>query len=394
MKHDKITIDEAIRQVCAYAKPVQSETVHVLHSINRILSEDVYTLIDQPPFPRSAMDGYAVNYEDIKEVPVTLKVAGNQFAGDAPFRMLEKGEALRIMTGACIPEGCDVIIPQEMTDYGREKVTIYKSLPKGAHYCDIGEDFHKGELLAVKGDVIDAYFIASAIAAGIEYVKVRQKIMAAIITTGDELQDMGKPLQPGKIYNSNLALFSTRLNQLGCDVILSMSAGDDIDTIKKAISNTNCDLIITTGGVSVGIKDVIPQVMEELHADIIFHGVNVKPGMPTMYSIFNGIPVIGLSGNPYSASAIFELLVQPLLKEMNQSNKVILKEVEGISFDDFPINKFSTRFLRGYYIDGIISFSKGQHNGQTKAGIGTNCLIRINQNETITKGSKVKAYLI
>ena len=181
------------------------------------------------------MDGYAVRAEDIAdatvEKPVVLKVVGYQFAGDEPFGFLEKGHALRIMTGAVIPEGADCVVKQEDTDYGEEQVQIFNAIKAWDNYCPVGEDFGAGELLAEAGTTVDAYLIAAAVAAGVDHLEVRRKVRAAVITTGDELQMPGEALKPGKIYNSNLALFTARLTALGCDVVMAISAGDDTDKI-------------------------------------------------------------------------------------------------------------------------------------------------------------------
>lgn len=396
-----LSIWEAVEMVCQKAIETEAVELPVLECLYSILAEDVYTKIAQPPFPRSAMDGYAVKaYETdgaSKEHPVRLKVVGCQYAGDPYFRQLQAGEALRIMTGAAIPEGADAVIRQEDTNYDEELVELYASVQAWDNYCPIGEDFPLGDVLARKGDMVDAYLISAAVAAGISHLKVRRKVRAAIITTGDELQDPSTKLLEGKIYNSNLALFSTRLYQLGCEVKIAVAAGDSLEVIKSQIKEAqkDCDLIVTTGGVSVGIKDLLEDAMEQLEAEIVFHGISIKPGMPTMFSLLEQTPVLSLSGNPYSAAAVFEVLVQPILKEMTGRKKEVLKKVTGISRDGFSKKTGCTRFLRGYYEDGIISFALGQHNGQTKAGIGANCLICLEAGRgPVAIGDSLTAYLI
>ncbi|MDO4976937.1 MAG: molybdopterin molybdotransferase MoeA [Eubacteriales bacterium] len=400
-ERSNITIWEATDLVCQHAYQMGVESLPIMESLGRILAEDVYTKIAQPPFPRSAMDGYALKASDTigasEENPVVLKVVGSQFAGNPYFRTLEKGEALRIMTGAAIPEGADAVIRQEDSNYGEDTVELYATVNPFDNYCPIGEDFPLGDCLAKAGDVVDAYLIAAAVAAGIDHLLVRKRVCAAVITTGDELQKPGSQLAEGKIYNSNLALFSTRLMQLGCDVKMAVAAGDSLSLIREAIeiAAESCDLIITTGGVSVGQKDLLPEVMEKLGAETIFHGIAIKPGMPTMFSLYGKIPVISLSGNPYSASAVFELLTQPLLAKMTERNKEVLRKVYGVAKDDFGKKSHCMRFLRGYYEDGKMTFSKGQSNGQTKAGIGANCLICLDAGHgSVAEGDRLEAYLL
>ena len=399
--HRTLTIWEAIEVVCDHSPLMEEITVPIMDSLGYILAEDVHTRIAQPPFPRSAMDGYAIRSGDSagasRQLPCTLKVVGIQFAGDPYFRELKKGEALRIMTGAAIPEGADAVIKQEDTDYGEDLVEIYRQMSPFDNYCQIGEDFPAGETLAVKGDYIDAFLISAAAAGGIESFRVRRHPRVAILTTGDEIQDPGTGLKEGKIYDAHIPLFSNRLKQLGCQVSLAKHLGDDRETIKEALKEAASvsDVIITTGGVSVGLKDCIPSVMDDLRAGVVFHGIAIKPGMPTMFSIFEGRPVLSLSGNPYSASAVFELLMQPMICHMTASNKRILTKVRGRAENAFPKNSGNTRFLRGYYEDGCLSFGSGQRNGQTKAGIGCNCLICLEKgSDPVDIGDMLTAYLI
>ncbi len=396
-----ISIWEAMDLVVKHTRMMGEEELPIMDCLGRVLSRDILTAIDQPPFPRSAMDGYAIRSVDSKGAceaePKEFEVVGLQCAGDPYFRPINQGEALRIMTGAAIPEGADCVIPQEYTDYGEERVSIYKEMGVYDNYCEIGEDFPQGDCLAQEGDIVDSYLIAAAIAAGLDSLPVRKKVRAAVITSGDELQNPGTKLKEGKIYNSNLGFFTTRLSELGCQIIMAESAGDSMDSIKDKISEASksCDFIITTGGVSVGVKDLLPDAMEELGADLIFHGIAIKPGMPTMFSLLNGTPVLSLSGNPYSAAAVFELLAQPILRNAFGFNKPVLEKVTGISSDEFRKKTKWDRFLRGYYKEGTISFSAGQRNGQTRSGIGCNCLIYLeNGRDPVKAGEELTAFLL
>ena len=397
----RYSVHEAGKMILDTIREVPEQEIPIRDSLGYVLSRNVYTRIAQPPFPRSAMDGYALKAKETRgagqETPVYFKVAGCQFAGDPYFRKLLPGEALRIMTGAAIPEGADAVIRQEDTDCGEDRVAVYAQVENLQNYCEIGEDFPEGLCLAEEGDLVDAFLISAAAAGGISSFMVRRKPKVALLTTGDEIQTPGTRLEEGKIYNSQEALFTARLRQLGCEVSFISSPGDSVEKIMEAMNEASrcSDLIITTGGVSVGLKDCIPEVMERLEAEIIFHGISVKPGMPTMFSLYRDIPVLSLSGNPYSASAIFELLVQPIVRKMTGNRRQVLKKVTGISGDTFEKKQKITRFLRGYYEDGKISFGKGQRNGQTRAGIGCNCLICLEPGQGPVKiGDELTAYLI
>ena len=376
-----ITLEEAQARLLVTARCAMSEKVELLRSIDRILAEDVYANISQPPFERSAMDGYAVRSEDIRMAdsnnPVCLKVIDRVCAGEVTDKSVHAGEAIRIMTGAMIPEGADCVVKQEDTDYGREQVKIYVPLAKKMNCCPAGEDFHQGDCLGRAGEKVDAYMMASMTSGGIDSVPVRKKIRAAVITTGEELMLPGQPLQPGKIYNANLAYLTGRLTQLGCDITEGIFVGDDTDAIADAIKKCTgqADVILTTGGVSVGVKDLLPEVMKKLGADILFHGIDLKPGMPTMASVYAGKTVISLSGNPFSASAVFELLMQPFIQKMTGLCRPLLVKKEAVLAHDYPGSKGSRRVLKAYDDGHAVHITKGQHNAQMRQGIGTNCLV-------------------
>ena len=376
-----ITLEEAQARLLEVVHCVMSEKVELLRSIDRILAEDVYAHVSQPPFERSAMDGYAVRSEDIRTVsrsnPVCLKVIDRVCAGEVTDKSVHAGEAIRIMTGAMIPEGADCVVKQEDTDYGQEQVKIYVSLAQKMNCCPAGEDFHQGDCLGWEGEKVDAYMMASMASGGIDSVPVRRKVRAAVITTGEELMPHGQPLLPGKIYNANLAYLTGRLLQLDCNLTEGIFVGDDADKITAAVEKCaeEADVILTTGGVSVGVKDLLPEIMKKLGADILFHGIDLKPGMPTMASLYAGKPVISLSGNPLSASAVFELLMQPLLQKMTGSQQTFLVKKEADIAYDYPGNKGNRRVLKANDDGHAVHITKGQHNAQMRQGIGTNCLV-------------------
>lgn len=395
-----ITLEEAQKIVCEHAAVVEYETMPAVFCVGRILAEDVTAQMDQPPFPRSAMDGYAVRSEDTKGAsashPVRLKVSGRIYAGDRTGEEAAPGEAVRIMTGGAIPKGADCVVRQEDTDRGTDIVELYKELEPWTNYCQKGEDFQAGECLAEKGSSMDAYAIGAVSAAGIRELRVYRRIRAAIVTTGDELCMPGEPLKSGKIYDSNMAYLMARLMQAGCEISGTYMAGDKKETICESIrrAGENSDFIITTGGVSVGEKDLIPGVMELIGAEILFHGIALKPGMPTMFSVLDGIPVLSLSGNPYSASTMFELLAKPLMAAMGGAKDTGLKVRTGIMSNDFYKRSPRRRVLRGIYDGANVLVPERQTNGQLKAGIGTNCFVDVSAGtESLKAGDRVKIFL-
>lgn len=204
------------------------------------------------------------------------------------------------MTGAPIPEGADGVIMQERTDEGSDSVEIYQSVKSYGNYCKKGEDTCRGALLMEKGRSIHSSHIGILSSQGIETIPVYSVPVVAIMATGDELVPVGTPLEPGKIYDSNGPLLAARIRELGMKPFLLQRGGDDTEKLAEEIRKqlTECDALITSGGVSVGVRDCMPYVAEALGADVLFHGINVKPGSPMLAMIVEGKPVFCLSGNP------------------------------------------------------------------------------------------------
>ncbi|MDO4619361.1 MAG: molybdopterin molybdotransferase MoeA [Lachnospiraceae bacterium] len=364
-----------------------------------ILAEDMLAQTTQPPFRRSAMDGYALRYSDLAAAgtPGVFPVKGILYAGDQPLDSFPEGSAVRIMTGAPIPDEADVIIPQELTDYGEKQVTIHRALPQHANCIPAGEDFRKGDVISSAGRFVDAYTVAAGVAAGIKKVSVRRRIRAAVLTTGSELRDLEQELKPGQIYNSNKAYFAARLQELGCEVIMAKSVADEVGEIREMIREAakRADLIITTGGVSVGKRDYLPEVLENLSAETIFRGISVKPGSPTTAAHYGNTTILCLSGNPYSSIAMFEILFpyyeqKALARERNRLTALTVPTVNG-----YPRPCQKRRLVRGILTPEGVQIPKHQRNGQLRDGIGSNCLVELPENsQPVPAGAPVKVLLI
>ena len=396
----RIAIEDAQKLVFQEGIPVETEYCPVSECAGRVLAEDLTSAIPQPPFARSAMDGYALREADIKgacqEQPIILKVIYKTCAGDLPGRRLLPGECVRIMTGAVLPEGADCVIRQEDTDEGEIRVRIYSRGRAQQNCCAAGEDFKPGDILARAGDRMDAYIAATAVAAGRTELLVRRRLRAAIVTTGEELAEAGSALLPGKIYNSNLTYLQVRLVQEGCEVVYCRRTGDERSVIAAAVREAvkTADFVVTTGGVSVGQKDQLPYVMEELGARILFRGISLKPGMPSMGAVLEKTPVLCLSGNPYSAFAVFELLIRPLKAGFLGCTEYHYTRVQTIAASGFSKPSKTRRLLRGCYDGRSVSLSGKQQNGQLTGGIGCNWLVDIPaDSEAVQSGDVVEIIL-
>lgn len=386
----RISLEQANEIVAKHTKIFETMILPLEQCLDGILAEDVIAIMNQPPFRRSAMDGYAVRGEDIQHCldlkTLSFQVIGEIDAGDETIYHIGSKEAVRIMTGARVPDNADFVVPQEQSDMGENYVT-FSSIPSINNIAPVGEDFKAGEIIAKKGQKVDAYLLACAAACGIKEMRICQRPRIAIISTGDELCLPDEPLKPSKIYDSNIVYLSSRLRQFHCNISSAEHIGDNLENIMEGIVRavSTADMVITTGGVSVGKKDFLEQAVSNLHGAILFHGIDIKPGMPTMFSLVHDVPVLSLSGNPYSASAIFEWLF-PF-----RSNIYI----EACLKRDYKKKRPCPRIVRGIYDGFSVEAVPKQQNGVMQSGIGTNCLALFPAGEEIlTAKSRVKLILL
>ena len=376
-----ISVEQAIHYMLELTPTLGIEQVPLEETLGRNLAEDLYAQYAQPPFDRSPLDGYAVRASDLTTAtptaPVTLCVVDKLYAGSVTGVSVKAGQAVRLMTGSMIPDGADCVIRQEDTDFGNRVVRIFQCVSAGSNVCRQGEEYRAGGLLLSKGQKIDAATIAVAAGAGYRTLPVRRKVKAVILSTGDELQQPGEPLHPGQVYDSNGIYLKVCLQQMGTDVLDIRSVGDNVGRIAAAISHYVgvADLILTTGGVSVGEKDLMETAVLQIGGRIIFHGLSMKPGMPTMLSEKNGTLILSLSGNPFSAAVPFLLLVRPMLARMLQDPAWGPHWIIKRAVTSFEKSSPTRRFLRGIYsADGVVIPSK-QANSQMCSMVGCNCLI-------------------
>ena len=404
-----ISVEQAMEQILQYTPVInETEEVELNKAGGRILAQDMVAEFNNPPFDRSPVDGYACKAEDLagasSEHPVKLKVMEEIDAGQYSERVVESGQAVRIMTGAAIPKGCDCCIFQEDTDYGEETVEIYREVKQWDNYCFAGEDFKKGTTLLKKGTHIG--YVEAAVLAGMGAAKVPvyRQPKVVLLTTGDEVVEPGNPLPAGKIYNSNMTMLSARMMELGIEPFYMEAVKDNPQVMAEKIKEIaeQADMIITTGGVSVGKKDIMHESIRLIDAERIFWRVNMKPGMPTLFSVYKNasggkVPVISLSGNPFGVAVTIELLIRPALEKMMQNPAIGLKEVTGVMADDFVKGIKGRRFIRAYWENGRFHLPNGLHsNGVLSSMAGCNCLIDTKtmedkESKSLKTGDKVSA---
>ena len=398
-----LEVEQALETALRYCRVTEPETCPIGDCADRILAEDMRAAVNSPPFRRSAMDGFAVRSEDLcgasGQKPVVLTVLGCNDAGSPVIRHIRKGEAAQIMTGGVLPEEADAVVKQEIVELRGQDTAVFSAPSKpGDCFSPIGEDLQEGEILAHAGETVDASALAAGAAAGLSMLSVRKQVRSAVICTGDELTLPGKPLGEGKIYGSSHLYLTTRLRQCGCADAKAYFTGDDSSGIAKMIRGQieeGVQLIVTTGGVSVGRKDYLPAVIDMIGGEILFHGIDVKPGMPSMLSKAGETLILSLSGNPYSCACIFELIGRPMVAAMLGKQCVLEKVLQIPSADSYNKRSPVRRILRGRFDGVCVHFSSRQRNGQMAAGIGCNCLIDIPAgNEGIREGDHVRVIMI
>lgn len=400
---ESITLEQAVALLEQNTAAITDmENIPLLQVSGRILAQDMKASFDNPSFDRSPVDGYACRAADVehasKDAPARLKVVREIDAGQYSTEEVKEGQAVRIMTGAAVPPGCDCCIRQEDTDYGEEQVCIYRPEKPWGNYCFKGEDFKKGEILLKKGTRLT--FVESGILAGMGCTQapVYRRPRAAVFTTGDEVVLPGQPLPPGKIYNSNQALLTARLLDFGVELICVKSIPDNPPSMAEALKEAapEADLIITTGAVSVGKKDIMHEALAQIQAERIFWRVLAKPGMPTLFSVYQGVPILSLSGNPFGVAVMAELMARPMLRKMKQDDSLKLIRVKGTLADAFGKPSKGRRFIRAFWEQGTFHLPSGlQSNGVLASMAGCNCLIDVPaKTPALNEGDSVEAVLL
>lgn len=317
-----IEIAKALKIIKRETKPLSSESVRLTDSIGRILAEDIFADSDMPPFDRSQMDGYAMKAKDTRTVPANLRIVGESAAGRGWHRELKDGEAIRIMTGARVPTGADAIQKIELTSESGDVVSVKEATVKGKYIVKKGLEIKKGKRLFRSGERIDERMIASLAAFGYPNVRVSTRPKVAILGTGTEIVSIGKTPGPDQIRNSNSVMLRALCEQAGATAREMPQTGDDIEKLKKVISNSvgmKFEILVITGGVSVGKYDLTKAALTELGAEIYFQKVRLRPGKPAVFARLNNTLIFGLPGNPVSSAVTFYLFVRTAILLMQNA---------------------------------------------------------------------------
>lgn len=322
-----IQVSKALRIVKAETSALGAERVRINQAVGRILAEDIVADSDMPPFDRSQMDGFAMKAEDTRLVPAELRIVGESAAGRGWHRTLKSGEAVRIMTGAPVPNGADAIQKVELTSEKNEIVTITASTETARYIVKKGSEIRKREKLIPAGRTINERLIASLAAFGYSDVKVGKRPLVSVLSTGSEIVPIAKRPGRDQIRNSNSVMLKAFCERAGARVRLLPQSGDDLENLKSRILkgvDSGSDILLTTGGVSVGKYDLTKEALRELGAEIFFERIRLRPGKPTVFGRLKNTLMFGLPGNPVSAAVTFSIFVRAAILKMQGASEIDL----------------------------------------------------------------------
>jgi len=340
-----ISIEEALRLVLDRVEPLPAESAGIEAAVGRVLAEDASSSVDLPPFDSSAMDGFALRSGD---TPGRLPVVHRIPAGTPAARPLEAGEAMGIATGAVVPDGADAVIPFEYVVERDNTIEVDEHVPVGANVRPAGGDIGAGDAIAEAGTRLGARHVAALAAAGIPEIRVARRPRAAVVVTGSELRPPGEPLAPGQIYEANGILLEAQLASAGAEVDRTSAVVDEESAHRHALARgLEADVLVTSGGVSVGPHDLVRAILGELGVEEVFWGVSVKPGKPISFGVAGKRLVFGLPGNPVSVLVGFELFVRPALLALQGSAEPGPPFERGLLGSELTRNPARDELVRG-----------------------------------------------
>jgi len=383
-------VEDALRQLLdmAEAAPIREQEVLPLAECDgRVLAQDMVSTLDLPPWPNSAMDGYAVRLADWTGEP--LVVSQRIFAGAAP-QPLALGTCARIFTGAPVPEGADCVEMQENAEvHADERVSFTQPLRVGQNIRPQGQETTVGERVLSAGTRLGPIELGLAASLGHDCLSIVRRVRVGVLSTGDELIEPGLPLGPGQIYNSNRRVLCSWLERLGCDVIDAGILPDDLEQTRTRLAGLgHVDLILSTGGVSVGEADFLGIALRE-EGELALWKLAIKPGKPLTFGHFRGVPVIGLPGNPASTLVTFALLARPYLLRRQG-----VAEVEPLRFEvpagfTWPKPGNRREYLRGRIEQGRAIIYRNQSSGVLRSAAWAQGLVEVLEGTTLEMGDRV-----
>lgn len=394
-----LSVQEAQNRIIEAVSRMDPHAVNLAEALGCVLIQDVVSPADVPPFDNSAMDGYAVRSEDTARArssdPVPLVVKGTVRAGDRLLFGIERGECARIMTGAEIPDGTDSVVMVENVESKGDQILVGSPVPKGRHIRTKGEDIKRSEVVLKSGTRLRPPEIGALASLGLSRVSVVKRPIVALASTGDELVEIDEPLSPGKIRDSNRYSLRALIVEAGCTplelgIVPDKRAEMEL-TFERALQKS--DLLMTTGGVSMGEYDLVRDVLSSI-GRFEFWKVNMKPGKPLAFATANGKPVFGLPGNPVSCMVCFELFVRPALMKMKGEKELFKETLSATTTCPIDKRKGRTEFKRGMVWREEntvkVDLTGPQGSGILTSMVKANCLVHLPEEVgPVSAGEKV-----
>ncbi len=387
-----LTLEEAQEQVLARARPLRAEDVPVTTAAGRVSAEDVRARVDLPPFASSAMDGFALRAAD---VPATLRVVGESAAGRPFDGELGAGEAVAISTGAVVPDTADAVVPVERVVRTDDGIEVSHELAAGVNVRPRGGDVSRGDVVVPAGARLEPARLAAAAAAGVAAVSCARRPRVVVLATGSELVPPGEPLQPGQVYEANALMLAAALASAGAEVVAGPPAPDEPAALRAALERgLDADVLVTSGGVSVGEHDLVRGIEEELGVEEVFWRVAIKPGKPISFGVHGQTLVFGLPGNPVSALVGCELFVKPALRALQGAAEPLPRYERGSLGAALPRNEERDEFVRARAAAGddgtVLEPVAGQQSHMIVRAAAADALVHVPRgNGELAAGSRV-----
>ena len=394
-----IQMEEALTLAKGHAVPIiRTEAVSMLDAAGRVAAEEVVSRISVPPFSRSAMDGYAVRAEDTygasKLGPIRLRRLEVIYAGSVPKRTVGKGQCGEIATGAMLPKGTDAVVMVEDTESDGEVVLVCSPVHPGQNVSKKGEDITPGTKVVSKGDLLNPSKVGALAALGKKGVRVFSKPLVAVIPTGNEIAELGRPLKPGQVYNINSYTLSSVIRANGCDVLTLDIVNDHLTDLEQVVrKNSDCDMLVFSGGSSVGERDIMVDVLEG-NGRVVFHGVAIKPGKPTLFGVIGRQLVFGMPGYPTACLSNAYILLAPVLRKMARLPDKPQKSVEAKMAKRVVSTTGRTQFLTVKLENGVAHPAFKESGAITSMAFADGYVVIPADVDLLEKGEAVRVYLL
>jgi len=384
-----VTVEKALELIYTNIKTKSLKIIPIEEALGSVLAENIVATHNLPPFDNSAMDGYAVKVEDSAKA---VKVTATIFAGDDSHCELHSGEAIKIMTGARIPLGTQCIVPIEDTKESENGVLLPENLVMSRHIRLAGEDIKKEMLLLSRGEIIDAHQLTLLASQGISHIKVHKRPRVALFASGNELKMHFEQVKEYQLYNTNTPTLLSRAKELGCEVEFIGTAKDTMVDIKEHIKSAlECDLVITSGGVSVGDADFTKEAFGEFGYKILFDKIEIKPGKPTTFGKVGDTAILNLPGNPLAAALNFELFGSSIIYAMSGAKEKFINTINAKIKSDYKLRAGRRSLVPGFFDGEFFSVCENFAPGMVSPLAYGNSFIMIDEKcDFLKEGSEVK----